>query len=338
MRDEAFSDVLKVWLYAAASVFLGAWISPLLYNAGKALAEVSAAKQTNGALEWLAGRCRTMEFPGFFQMGIIVAGVVLFLPFVDWLRGGRTAEGGKIGGLRLPDGARNVSTGQRLVRNSHGPRQAVTGFFGVSGFFFTLAAVLLLAGVFEWKTQVVPIARVLPGLVLWALALAVVQEFLFRGIAMGVFLRAMRPAAALGLSAVLFALVHLLNPPPGVNVLDPEAAGVGFELLRKIAAQFSEPRVVLGTFAPLLALGGVLAFARWKTASLWLPIGLHAGWIFVNSALASVFVTAGRPDSLLWVLSGSTLKEGLVPLVGILIAGALITRLTTADHAPENPA
>jgi hypothetical protein len=38
MRDEALSDVLKVWLYAAAVVLLGAWMSPLLYNAGKALA------------------------------------------------------------------------------------------------------------------------------------------------------------------------------------------------------------------------------------------------------------------------------------------------------------
>ena len=57
MRNEAHGDVLKVWLYAAASVWLGAWISPLLYNAGKALAEVSQGKTTNGPLEWLAAVC-----------------------------------------------------------------------------------------------------------------------------------------------------------------------------------------------------------------------------------------------------------------------------------------
>ena len=41
MRNDSRGDVIKVWLYAAASVALGAWMSPLLYNAGKALAEVS---------------------------------------------------------------------------------------------------------------------------------------------------------------------------------------------------------------------------------------------------------------------------------------------------------
>src|SRR5512137_2881398 len=57
MRNESLGDVLKVWLYAAASVLLGAWISPVLYNAGKALAEVSVCKVTNGPLEWLAKLC-----------------------------------------------------------------------------------------------------------------------------------------------------------------------------------------------------------------------------------------------------------------------------------------
>ena len=153
---------------------------------------------------------------------------------------------------------------------------------------------------------------------------------------MGIFLRAMRPAAALGLSAVLFALVHFLNPPPGLNVADPDAAGVGFELLRKIASQFSEPRVVFGIFSPLLALGFVLAYARWRTASLWLPIGLHAGWIFVNGLLGSVTLAASRPDSIMWVISGVSLSQGLVPLAGIVIAGVLANYLTTDTHAADD--
>ncbi len=338
MRDEALSDVLKVWLYAIVAVLLGAWVSPLLYNAGKALAEVSAAKQTNGPLQWMAGQCRAMDFPDFFQLAVLTSATILFLPLAEWLRGGRTNEIGKIGGLRLPDGARNVTHGQRLMKNPSGPKQAVAGFVGVTAVFFVLAGVLVLAGIFETKAPEEPIARLLLRVLTTSVALAVIQEFLFRGMAMGIFLRAMRPAAALGLSAVLFALAHFLNPPPGLNVLDADAAGVGFELLRKIAGQFSEARIVVGTLAPLLALGGMLAFARWKTASLWLPIGLHAGWIFVNSILTSVAIGTNRPESLLWILSGSTLQQGLVPLAGIIIAGALITRLTTRTDAPEDPA
>ncbi len=338
MRDEALSDVLKVWLYAAAFVLLGAWISPLLYNAGKALAEVSAAKQTNGPLEWLAGQCRVTGFPGFFKLAMMLSAAALFIPLIEWLRGGRAADRGKVGSLRLPDGARNQTAGQRLVKNPHRFRQAVTGFLGVTVLFSLMAAALVFAGIFEWKNPAQPMTGIVLRALATSVALAVVQEILFRGIAMGIFLRAMRPAAALGLSAAFFALVHFLNPPPGLDVLDPDASGVGFELLRKIAAQFSEPRIILGTLMPLLALGGMLAYARWETASLWLPIGLHSGWIFVNAILAHVTLPVSHPDSMVWMLSGSNLQQGLLPLAGILIAGGLVIRLTTPADAPETPA
>ena len=32
MRSDARGDVLKLWLYAAGSLVLGAWISPLLWG------------------------------------------------------------------------------------------------------------------------------------------------------------------------------------------------------------------------------------------------------------------------------------------------------------------
>lgn len=323
MRNEALSDVLKVWLYAAASVLLGAWISPLLYNMGKGLAEVSLAKQTNGPLEWLAGVCRAADFPAFFVAGLLVSGGILFLPFTRWLRGGRQP---------------GASGGQRLRKNPRGPRQAVTGFAGVAVLFLLLAGILIFGGLFAWKSPGEAVAKIALRGFAAALGLALLQEILFRGIATGIFLRAMRPAAALGLAAVLFALVHFLNPPPGLDVPDPDAAGTGFELLRKIAAQFSDPRVVLGTFTPLLALGGVLAYARWRTASLWLPAGLHAGWIFVNGILGSVTVAASRPDSLVWLLSGPSLKQGLLPLAGIVLAGVLTARLTASADAADTPA
>ena len=79
MRGEASSDVLKVWLYAAAVVISGAWLAPLLYNAGKALAEISAGKQTNVPLEWLAKLCQRADFPGFFTVSLWVCALILFL-------------------------------------------------------------------------------------------------------------------------------------------------------------------------------------------------------------------------------------------------------------------
>jgi membrane protease YdiL (CAAX protease family) len=338
MRSEASSDVFKVWLYAAAVVLLGAWTAPLLYNAGKAIAEICATKQTNGPLEWLAGICQRTGFPGFFEASLAVFAVVLFLPFMRWLRGGQAGAGGNPWSFRLPENARARTAGQRLASNPRGTRQGVTGFLLVTALFLMIAGVMVLAGVFEWKSPGESVPKLVLRAFAAALGLAVLQEILFRGIAMGIFLRAMRPAAALGMSAVLFALVHFLNPPPGLHVADPDAAGVGFELLRKIAGQFSEPRVVLGTFTPLLALGGVLAYARWRTASLCLPIGLHAGWIFTNMILGGVTMAASRPDSILWVISGASPTQGLVPLAGILIAGVLSSYLTTPADDTDTPA
>ncbi len=89
---------------------------------------------------------------------------------------------------------------------------------------------------------------------------------------------------------------------------------------------------------PLLALGAMLAYARWRTASLWLPIGLHAGWIFINGVLAAVTV-ASHPDSILWVISGIPLKQGLVPLVGIVLIGVIANYLITPrDGTSDVPA
>ena len=325
MRSEASSDVLKLWLYAVASVLVGAWVSPLVYNAAKALAEVSSAKQTNGPLEWLAGWCGATGFPGYFKASLLVSAVVLFVPFIQGLRGGRSGE----------RALRTVVGGQRLQKNPRGLRQGMTGFLLVAVLFFGIAVTLVFAGMVTWKSPGAAMPMLMVKGLGMALGLAVFQEILFRGIAMGIFLRAMRPAAALGMTAALFAWVHFLNPPPGLNVVDPDASGVGFELLWKIAARFADPAVVLGTFAPLLVLGGVLAYARWRTASLSLPIGLHAGWIFASSLLAEVTITSGHPDTVQRLLSGASPGQGLVPLVGILFAGVLSTFLIRADDAAD---
>lgn len=328
--------MFKVWLYAAASVLLGAWVAPLFFNAGKALAEVAQFKQTNGPLEWLARICSAADFPDFFSAAMLVMAVLLFLPFTEWLRGGRSAAAGERPGLlRLPGGAGARNGGQRLLRNQSGLRQVFTGFTWITILFFLIAGILLAAGVFTWKSPVEHPVRLLAQALAVGFGLAVVQEFLFRGIAMGIFLRAMRPAAALGLSAVLFAVIHFLVPPPGMTVLDPEASGVGFELLRKLVAQFSEAKAVFGTFTPLLALGVVLAYARWRTASLCLPVGLHAGWIFANLVLGGITAATSRPDSMMRVLSGASMKQGLVPLACIVLAGILTNHLTTRRDASD---
>ena len=325
MRNEARGDVWKVWLYAAASVALGAWISPLLYNAGKALAEVSSAKTTNGFLKWLADVCREADFPKFYGASLLLAAGILFLPWMEWIhaRRGDRVKGAGPWKMRLPDGARMSSRGQPLEKYPRGLWHACAGFLLVAGLLLSMGVALVPAGFFTLRNPPEGMALLAVKTLVGAFVLAVLMEVFFRGIAMGIFLRAMRPAAALGLSATFFALALSVIPPAGVNVLDPDASGTGFELLGRVADGFAEWRNVLRYFAPLLALGVVLAYARWRTKSLWLPIGLHTGWLFSKGMLAKLSATAGAP-----LLSGGLFQQGFVPMVAIVLAGVLAHYLT----------
>jgi membrane protease YdiL (CAAX protease family) len=321
MRNESPGDVLKVWLYAAASVLLGAWMSPLLYNAGKALAEVSQSKVTNGPLEWLAKLCKAADFPRFYEAAILLAAVILFFPWMEWMhaRRGTAAEPGGPWRLRLPDGARVSTRGQRLDKNPRWKWHLCAGFLVTAGLLLSLGVAMVPSGYLTMRHSGGELLEMALRSLAVALFIASLMEVFFRGIVMGIFLRAMRPAAALGMSAAFFALVLSVMPPSGMNVADPEAARPGFEMLRMVVMRFAEPGALLGGFIPLLALGGVLAYARWRTASLWLSAGLHAGWWFSKILLTKL----NAAPSTNWLM------QGVIPLMAILLAGVLARFLTS---------
>lgn len=338
MRAEPLRDVVKVWLYAVASVALGAWMTPLVYNAGKALAEISSAKQTNAAIRWLADVSRGADFPHFFTASLFLAGALLFLPFGEWFGGGRGGQGlRKLLRLVVPTDPTLAPDPHLLRRNPYGLWQAVTAFSRTTSLFLFIAAGLCLTGLLTWSNPDETLFSLLVQGLALAIAWGLAQEMLFRGIAMGIFLRAMRPTRAIAMSAALFALLHFLNPPPGVGVVDPDAAGVGFELLGKILLQLADPLHFTTSFVPLLALGVLLAYARWRTASLWLPIGINAGWILANSLASSA--THPADGDLALLLAGASMKDGLVPLAGFIAVGLIIKQLLPPRHdLPPAPA
>lgn len=95
-------------------------------------------------------------------------------------------------------------------------------------------------------------------------AVAVAEEVLFRAVILRLLQRALGTWIALAGSAVLFGLVHLLNPGA----------------------------TLWGAVAIAVEAGLMLGAAFVATGSLWLPVGLHLGW---NIALVAVFgtVTSG---------------------------------------------
>lgn len=300
----------------------GAWTASFIYNAGKALADVAGKRVTNGPLEWLAAICDRADFIHFYHASLILAAVGWLLPFTEWFRRDRKTGAGTGDPLPL-DGVRSHDKGQRFLSNPRGPRQFVTGFLVTMVVFSLIIGAAVFSGALLWNP---PTFKDVGKMLALAVALACLQEFIFRGVVMGIFLRAMRPAAALGLSAMLFAMIHFLIPDTLMSPRDPEASGAGMEVFGKLIGRWGEAPAVMGILLPYLALGILLGFSRWKTSSLWLPVGIHTGWLFSQLCLQLVaFAEILSPSG---SFPHASLTQGLILLPGIFVAGLLSLRLS----------
>jgi membrane protease YdiL (CAAX protease family) len=74
--------------------------------------------------------------------------------------------------------------------------------------------------------------------------------------------------------------------------------------------QFADPILVAAGFTTLFLIGWTLADARLRTHSLWMPIGLHAGWIFAAGAFTKIALR--QLIVLPWL--GKNLLVGIIPL------------------------
>jgi membrane protease YdiL (CAAX protease family) len=280
----------------------------------------------------LARHCRVAEFPEFYLISLVAAALVLFLPWLEWLSGRRGAVGRGPWRLRVPAGS--CAYGQVLEVNPRGLWHGCAGFLIAAGLLLSMGVALVPAGFTTLRQPPDGLMSLAMRVLVPALAAAALMEVFFRGVAMGIFLRAMRPSAALGMSAAFFALVLAVVPPAGLDVADPEAPGIGFELLRKTLARFADGSVVAAELLPVLALGCVLAYARWRSASLWLPVGLHTGWLFAKRMLAELYPAGGPADA---DHSLRLMQQGLLPLTAILLAGVL-AHYFTAEERHESSA
>lgn len=351
MRSGLKSDVLKIFAYVAATLVLGAIISPWLYQGGKGLAEVFAEKQGNGPVNFVAKAAGRADFPRFFDRSLMLSALVLLFPLIGWLKLGRGPGSFRDTpwSLRLPDSAILSNCGQPLQRNPNGWAHLCFGFFVAAGLLLLSGWVMLQAGCFVWKDAAMStrgMANKFPMEINWvkalkdavpgALIVSFIEEILFRGVLLGIFLRAMRPAPAIALLSFLFAFVHFLEPADGAVVPDPEAANAGFILLGQIFNRFADPLSMLSRFSIIAMVGVVLAYARYRTASLWLPIGLHIGWVFgVKMFKAATWQVVGLPEGVQWLI-GRSLLEGLLPLSVVGVTGMLVHAMTrTREPVPD---
>jgi len=106
----------------------------------------------------------------------------------------------------------------------------------------------------------------------------------------------------------LFSIVHFLKAPMRTSTIVTWSSG--FNSIAHSFSQFANPMLVAAGFTTLFLIGWILADARMRTRSLWLAIGLHAGWILASGAFNKI---AHREFiALPWL--GKNLLVGIVPL------------------------
>jgi membrane protease YdiL (CAAX protease family) len=269
-------DAARLLGYFAATILFGALAAPLLFWAAQWLAG-------HGVFPALAG----FDFEAFFHRALMLGALLFLWPLLRWL--GVT-------------GPRDLG----LMPNQHRARDLAAGFLLSVGPLFLLAIGLVMAGIYRLRPDVawLGVAKV----ALSAAIVPLIEESLFRGLFLGVLLRGNRPLVAAPLSAGIFSIVHFLKAP------DQTTAAVGwtsgFVSLAHSFDQFAEPLLVLAGFTTLFLIGCILADARLQTHSLWLPIGLHAGWIFA----AGAFNKIAQREILALPWMGKSLQIGIVPL------------------------
>lgn len=202
-------------------------------------------------------------------------------------------------------------------------RDAATGLL-VSWLGMALVAMAaLVTGQRGWRLDhdAAEMAGHLVRAVLAALVVASMEETLFRG---GVF-RALRRewgfAASAAVSAAIYAWVHFFERPPRPDAVE---AFTGFVTLGRMLRGFTEWELLVPGWLTLFGVGWALARAVELRGSLWLALGLHAGWIFWIKSYG--FWTVERIPAPAGWLGTSKLYDGWLALLVVLVTGLLACR------------
>jgi len=206
-----------------------------------------------------------------------------------------------------------------LEPNPHAVRDVFAGvaFALIPG--ALLASLYLILDVYRAKQDLMP--WLLFRIAMTAGFVALAEEFLFRGVLLGLAAKAFGHwPAATGVS-LAFASVHFLRP--GKQADSAVEWWSGFAQLMGFVDVVPPPWLFLSGFVSLLIAGLILAFATLWTRSLWLAIGLHGGWIFCQQALQWLARYRVKPPDAFWPWIGPNVVSGAVP-TGLLPLGALV--------------
>lgn len=170
----------------------------------------------------------------------------------------------------------------------------------------------LLAGVYG-PTQVEGVFGAVLKIIIGSLLIGVIEEILFRGYILTALRKSLGPVAAVLLSSAFFAVVHFIKPA------EPETVDRWYSGLLLFSNLFAATG---DTFWPevctLFCMGTVLATLSYWTRSVYLAIGLHAGWVWIMMLFRLFTENQGR---LVWLYGpGEWISKGWVgPIMALAV-------------------
>ncbi len=204
-----------------------------------------------------------------------------------------------------------------------------------AGFACAVISMIVLVALMTLQDIFTPFFRLSPGesaakmakALLAGFSVGFLEELFFRGIFFKGILEQNKPLRAFLITNIFFAAIHFVQPVREFRLADYDPWGGA----RYLAGSF-EPFLHWGTLLPgfigLFLLGVALSYALLRTRTIFLAMGLHAGWIF---ALQSIRVFGDfRRQDLGWMFGSTDPKivSGVITWIGILSVAAVVHGLT----------
>jgi membrane protease YdiL (CAAX protease family) len=323
------SEVGAIILWLAASLFAAALLTPYLYDAGKTLARNAETKEYPGIIESIASSAARAKPDRYFSRALLISALALLPALIRRVKSKPLQPGSdRHALLKLSWPRRLAHLGSGLLTGA-----LVLGALGI---------VLDLTGAAVANETAFSAGKLFSKALIPALGAGVMEELIFRGLILGLWLRATSPRMAWIGSSVMFSFVHFLSPPDGMEIADPGAWHAGFEILASTLGHFASPAFFVTEFATLTLLGLILGWCRLRTFSLWLPIGLHAGLVFALKTFSMMRDLDPVSPLNPWLIGGD-LKSGILPLfiLGIcfVICAGIVRKLPIGgvETNPETP-
>lgn len=190
MKSIFQKEVTKIGLYFAFVLLFGALIAPGIFNIGKGIAGLRIVSEDG----YLHKVLTQSDFKRYFNRAMLLAALIGLVPLLRSLQ------------MRKED--------MGMVPNPRWKSHFGVGFGAAAGLLLLMGAGYVMLKIFDFNNQMG--ASAILTVVTSAVAVALLEEFFFRGAIFGLALRTMKPFAALVFVTFFFTIVHFLKPPDGV--------------------------------------------------------------------------------------------------------------------------